>query len=142
MTSVACSRTESAAIWVIASSARPSAPASRLRRIGASHLLDQPDLAVGRGLERAEVARLDAVLRQLGDRPGDDDGVVVVRRRARPRDDEPEALELGQQLLVDLGRGEQLAAGEPQPGGVGVEAVARTGSRRRPAPAAAPAGPR
>ena len=92
-------------------------------------LLDQPDLAVGGSLERSQVPRPDAVRRELGDRAGDDDRVVVVRRGAgRAWLDQPEGLELGEQVLGDLGRGEQLAAGEPEPGVVG--ALAWRGATR------------
>ncbi len=78
LTRVACIRTESAASWETVSSrtgrrGRVGGPA--LRR---EDLLDQADLAVGGGLERAQVPRLEAELGKLARGRADDQGVGVV----------------------------------------------------------------
>src|SRR5688500_479424 len=62
-------------------------------------LLQQTGLAVGRGLEDAQVAPRDAETRELRTRSYDFSlGVVVLGRRALgPAADDPEVLELGHQ---------------------------------------------
>ena len=77
LTRVACSRTESAAISAMASSARARAAGVASARQRRDHLLDEPDLAVGGGLERPQVAGLEAEVGQLAGGPGDHQGVAV-----------------------------------------------------------------
>ena len=113
-TSVACRRTDSAAISRRGSSARPRAAASRPRGERRDDLLDQADLAVGGGLEGAQVARLEAEVGELARGLRDHEGVAVVVAGAGARRDQAVLLELGEQLLGDVGDLEQLAAREPQ----------------------------
>ena len=109
LTRVACSRTESAAISLTASSARPWAAASRPRCERRDDLLDQADLAVGGGLEGAQVARLEAEVGQLARRSGRRPARRCRSGRCRARRDQAVLLELVEQLLGDLGDLEQLA---------------------------------
>ena len=61
-----------------------------------------------------------------------DERVVVVGRASPGRGvTRPNASSSVEQLVVDLGGGEQLAAGEPQPRGVGARTLGGSGSRRR-----------
>ena len=108
LTRVACSRTESAAISLTASSARALAAASRPRLCGATTCSTRP------------TSRSAAVLnarRCRGSKPksassrgglGDHQRVGVVVAGAGARHDQAELLELVEQLLGDLGDLEQL----------------------------------
>ena len=82
-------------------------------QLGAEQLLEQRRLAVGRGAEDAQVAPADAELRELGG--GADDlevGLVVgVAPVAALGGDDPEVLQLAQELLADARLVEQLLAG-------------------------------
>ena len=129
----------SAASARVVSSARPWASAPRPRIQRGHHLLDEPGLAVGGRLERAQVARLDAVRRAARRPPWRPPRRR--RRSARPCGgaDQPVALQRGQQVVVDLGCVEQLVA---------ATAAARTrharsrrprGSRRHARPTPGPA---
>jgi hypothetical protein len=109
---VACSRTDSAAISLTASSAAGFAAVSRPLLCGRDDLLDQADLAVGGRLEGAQVARLEAEVGQLARGPRDDQRVGVVVP-VPPGGDQGVLLELVEQLLGDLGDLEQLLAREP-----------------------------
>ena len=77
LTSAACSRTDSAASSAAVSAARAAALSSRLPRDRVDDLLDQPDLAVGGGLEGPDVPRLEPERGELGDRLRDDERVGV-----------------------------------------------------------------
>ena len=61
---------------------------------GCDDLLDQADLTVGGGLERAQVAGLEAELGELARGLGDDQRIGVVVAGAGPRRDQAELLEL------------------------------------------------
>ena len=101
------SRTSSRCLRCEATAARfSSASTASLRRSGlrersarGEDLLEQAGLALGRGLEDAQVAPCHAVARQLGDRADDLAlGLVVVARRpAHLAGHDPEVLELGHQ---------------------------------------------
>src|SRR5260370_25452994 len=71
------------------------------------HLLDERDLALGRCPDGTQVPRFHAVPAQRGRGAGDLERI----RAVYPPDpaDQPERLQLGQLLVVDPGRGEQLA---------------------------------
>ena len=96
-------------------------------------LLDQVGLPVGRGLDRPQVPGLHPVLAERGHHPGDGQGL----RTVLPADpaDQAVVLELGQLLVFDARRLEQLA-----PGHVGRRApgpaVGIRGTRRAAGPAA------
>ena len=77
LTSAACRRTHSAEISRAASLARACASIASAARERRHDLLDQSDLTVGRGPERAQVARLDPVRRELGRGDGDGQGRLV-----------------------------------------------------------------
>jgi hypothetical protein len=85
----------------------PGAALAQLRR---HHLLDQVGLPVGGGLDGAQVTGLHPVLAERGDGPGDRERF----RAVLPADPADQAIvfELGQLLLVDSGRLEQLTPGQ------------------------------
>jgi hypothetical protein len=84
----------------------PGAALAELRR---HHLLDQVGLPVDRDLYRSQVPGLHPVLAQRGHRAGDRERL----RAVLPADptDQAVILELGQLLVVDVRRLEQLAPG-------------------------------
>ena len=108
---------------------------AQLRR---HHLLDQVGLPVGRGLDGAQVTGLHPVLPERGDGPGDRERF----RAVLPADpaDQAVVFELGQLLLVDSGRLEQLTPGQVgrrttgarDPGGPGVPVVVSGGGQPLP----------
>jgi hypothetical protein len=79
---------------------------AQLRR---HYLLDQVGLPVGRGLDRPQVPGLHPVLAERGHYPGDREGL----RTVLPADpaDQAVVLQLGQLLVFDARRLEQLAPG-------------------------------
>jgi hypothetical protein len=79
---------------------------AQLRR---HYLLDQVGLPVGRGLDRPQVPGLHPVLAERGHHPGDREGL----RTVLPADpaDQAVVLQLGQLLVFDARRLEQLAPG-------------------------------
>ena len=66
---------------------------------GCHHLLDEPDLTVGSGLERTQVARLETEVGHLLGRARNHHRVAVVVAGAGDGVDQPELLEIGEQLL-------------------------------------------
>ena len=79
---------------------------AQLRR---HYLLDQVGLPVGRGLDRPQVPGLHPVLAERGHHPGDREGLWTIL----PADpaDQTVILQLGQLLVFDARRLEQLAPG-------------------------------
>ena len=143
LTSVACSRTDSAAICVIASSAR-AAPRRRGRGASVRHdLLDEADLAVRGGLERPQVPRLEAERRELAG--GLRDHAARPRRTARSRcagATRPKVSSCVEQRVLDLGGASAARCARAAARRRRRRTTPATGSRRRRAPPAAPAGPR
>src|SRR5690606_15147190 len=104
-----------------------AAAAAQLRR---DDLLDEADLPVGGGLDRAQVPHLEAVVAEGGRGPRDGEGVALVVR-ADPAD-QAVLLEPGEEGLVDAGAVEELAARQPDGGvlGGGVGGHERAGAPR------------
>jgi len=105
---------------------------AQLRR---HHLLDQVGLPVGRGLDRPQVPGLHPVLAERGHGPGNCQGI----RSVLPADpaDQAVVLELGQLLIADPRRLQELAPGHV--GGHAPGALARSpGTRRGPGPVGEP----
>ena len=136
MTSVACRRTDSAAIsdGVLGATLRGGVAAPRE---GCDDLLDEAHLPVGGRLERAQVPGLEAEVGELARRLGDDERIAVEVAGAGARADQAVLLELDQQLLGDLGDLEQLAAREAQVAGA-PERLRGSAARPRSAPPWAP----
>ena len=115
LTRAACSRTDSAASSRAVSSARARGLGPRWRAQRRDHLLDQADLAVGGGLERPQVTRLEPEPRELGEPrvaiASASLVVVAVRPRARPARTAPARPAA---RSVDPGGLEQLVARQPQ----------------------------
>ena len=113
----------------------------RERSDGAEQRFEQVRLAVGRGAEDAQVAAADAEPRELVG--GADDlavGLVVDRLAlALLRLDDPEVLELGDQLLAGAGLLDHLVEGQVGARGVDEDRPprARRAARRSPSPLAA-----
>ena len=80
---------------------------------GRDHLFHQPDLSISRGLERAQVPRLDPEARHLGERLGDGQRGAVVVIAARAGGHQLELLKLRERRLVQVGGLQQLFAREP-----------------------------
>jgi hypothetical protein len=109
---------------------RGRVPGSRaaLAELRRHYLLDQVGLAVGRSLDRPQVPGLHSVLAERGHRSGDRERL----RAVLPADpaDQAVVLELGQLLILDSGRLEELAPGHV--GGRARRAAPRSpGARRR-----------
>jgi hypothetical protein len=102
----------------------PRAALAELRR---HYLLDQVGLPVGRSLDRPQVPGLHSVLAERGHRSGDRERL----RAVLPADpaDQAVVLELGQLLILDSGRLEELAPGHV--GGRARRAAARSPRVRR-----------
>jgi hypothetical protein len=73
------------------------------------YLLDQVGLPIGRSLDRPQVPGLDSVLAERGHRPGDRERLGAVLPANPP--DQAVVLELGQLLILDSGRLEELTPG-------------------------------
>jgi hypothetical protein len=88
---------------------RVSGPRAALAELRRHYLLDQVGLPVGRSLDRPQVPGLHSVLAERGHRSGDRERL----RTVLPADpsDQAVVLELGQLLILDSGRLEQLTPG-------------------------------
>jgi len=99
----------------------PRVALAQLRR---HYLLNQVGVPVGRGLDRAQMPGLHPVLAERGHRPGDRERLRAVLP-THPAD-QAVVLQLGELLVIDSGRLQQLA-----PGHVSGRAPRATGARNR-----------
>ena len=138
-TRVACSRTDRLASSRATSSARPRASGLRCRTSGATTCLDQSDLALGRGPEGPQVARLEPEPAHRRDRLGDHQRVAVVVARRLRASTRPKPSIWPRAVRVEPGGVDQLLAGQPQLGGLRQEVLR---ARQAGHLDQAPAGPR
>jgi hypothetical protein len=116
---------------------RLDGPGAALAELRSHHLLDQVGLPVGRGPDGTQVPGLHPVLAERGRRPGDRERLRAVLP-ANPAD-QAVVLELGQFLVADSRRLEQLAPGHVGGRAPGAGACARgCGTRRGPGPVGEP----